>query len=308
MYGMRRLLLLLPCVACAGPQPTPAAPLPNYASRLAAGLERQAELLGRETRAAFPAGGVDAELASSRLATLTADLDRQVLAWRSLEAHALEIDQVLGRTGTVVAKLEGLTLAFRDLHLRLRRIGLGVEAGIGLADQRRVEDAMLGAADPAEAIAVSLPTIRRLLKDLEADGQALEARVDELRVELLARHAAVHAGARAAHEELGAWRAELERRQAAAAAGAAPADPDAARGLAAVEADWTRSLAAMAEIDRQARALDESYREAGRHVHGLGRAAVEWAVALREVGKAMEREREQANLGLIEASVEELGA
>ena len=103
-------------------------------------------------------------------------------------------------------------------------------------------------------------------------------------------------------------RAELERRQAAAAAGAAPADPDAARGLAAVEADWTRSLAAMAEIDRQARALDESYREAGRHVHGLGRAAVEWAVALREVGKAMKREREQANLRLIEASVEELGA
>jgi len=311
MYGMPSalppLLAIVLCVACAGPTPTPADPLPNYASRLAAGLEQQSAELGREMRLAFPAGGAEAQTASRQLDALAIEMRMQVLSWRALESHAAELREVLAHPGTSARRIEGITLAFRELHLHLLQTGLGERLGIGLARQQQIESAMMGAADEAEAIAVSLPALQQLLAAMEQAAAPLEKQLEQTRQQVLQLHQVANAATLGNHQALQQRRAALARSLAAIAAGVAPAEPDAARELAASEADWAASETALATYEARHRALEEIFREAQSHVHGLRRATLEWGVALREVGKALDRDRSAANLRLIAASVEEWG-
>lgn len=296
--------LLLP--ACAGPQLTPADPLPQYASALATSLDTQLATLGSEVRLAFPVGGEEAEQAAAALDALAIDLRMQVLGWRALEAHAQELRQVLANPGTESKRIEGITVAFRDLHLSLLQTGLGEKLGIGLRQQQQVERSMLLAGDSAEAIAVSLPAMVQLLEGMNQAAEPLEQQLERDRRALLALHAQVNQAIGRRHQELLDQRTSLERRVAAAAAGVAPIDRDAEQELAAMEADWQLSLVAFSGYQSRQRAIEEAFRQAKEHVHGIRRATLEWGIAMREVGKAVERNREQANLRLIEASVDEL--
>lgn len=74
-----------------------------------------------------------------------------------------------------------------------------------------------------------------------------------------------------------------------------------------MSADWQQSEQDFADYEQRQRTMEEAFRHAKDHVRGIRSATLEWGVALREVGKALERDRDQANLRLIEASVEELG-
>jgi hypothetical protein len=300
------LLGFLPA-ACAGPQPTPADPLPEYASTLAASVDDQLATLGREVRLAFPVGGHEAQLAGEALDQLAIDLRMQALGWRALETHAQEMRQVLSHPGTEGARIEGLTVAFRELHLRLIQTGMGEDLGIGLEQQQRTERNMLLAGDSAAAIAVSLPALQQLLEGMNRAGEPLEQRLEQDRRLVLALHAQANQAVVDRHHYLSERRTELERRLAAVAAGVAPMDHEAEQELAAMSADWQQSEQDFADYEQRQRTMEEAFRRAKDHVRGIRSATLEWGVALREVGKALERDRDQANLRLIEASVEELG-
>jgi len=301
-------LLAFPPTACAGPQPTPADPLPEYASTLAASVDDQLAILGREVRLAFPVGGAEAQQAGEALDRLAIGLRMQALAWRALETHAQEVRQVLSHPGTEGGRIEGLTVAFRELHLHLIQTGMGEALGIGLTQQQQTERNMLLAGDSAAAIAVSLPALQQLLEGMNRAAEPLEHQLDRDRRDILALHAQANHGVVSRHQELLLRRTELERRLAAAAAGVAPMDPEAEQELAAMSADWQQSEQAFRDYEQRQRTMEEAFHRAKDHVRGIRRATLEWGVALREVGKALERDREQANLRLIEASVEELGS
>lgn len=298
------ILLLAAFIGCSTPVTTHA--WGDHTMRLASSLELAGAKLQAQANAPFAPDSAEFLSVSLTGREIENDFARQVMVWKALDDYVSDIERILNGRGRKSERVREVARAFHELHRHLLHSGIANELGLTVAMHRAIVHKILMSKSVVSALEAVQPAVAVLCTHLAEASKLLEGRLDDWLDTCLRQSDSKWRTSLDGYALFLAQKRELEQQIAAQAAGVTKRGGDYAGELLKVETLLRNSEKWRKLYIEEQGTIELAFRDARNHVQKTAHAVLEWAIAHREITKAMRSDSSFPNMRLLEASAKEL--